>query len=57
MDKNSDAYKNMTPKEFAKVLRKMTNDKKTEVAMYIAETIHQFVEDGKTMIKISYHFE
>jgi len=57
LDKNSDAYKNMTQKEFAKVLRKMTNDQKTDVAMCIAKTIHKFVQDGKTMIKIPHHFE
>ena len=53
----SDAYKNMSEKEFKKVLKKMTDEKKTEVVKYIAETIYEFVQEGKDVIKIPYHFE
>ena len=57
LDKNSDVYKDMTMKEFNKVVKEKTQKRKMEVALYIARAISKFVKDGKTLINIPYHFK
>jgi hypothetical protein len=47
-------FLNMTMKEFNKEVDRMTKDMRAWVSLYIAKTIHAFVQEGKKTIKIPY---
>jgi hypothetical protein len=53
--KDSEMYKNMTM-EFNKEVDHMTKDARAHVSLYIAKSIHGFIQEGKKIIKISYFF-
>jgi hypothetical protein len=51
---DSEMYKGMTMKEFNKEVDRMSMDARVQVSLYIAKTIHMFMQGGKKTIKISY---
>jgi hypothetical protein len=55
--KDSEMYKNMTMKEFNKEVDRITTNAWAWVSLYIAKTIHVFVQERKKTIKISYIFK
>jgi hypothetical protein len=44
----------MKMKEFNKEVDRMTKDARARVSLYIAKTIHAFMQEGKKTIKIPY---
>jgi hypothetical protein len=54
---DSEMYKGMTMKEFNKEVDRMSMDARVQVSLYIAKTIHTFMQGGKKTIKISYFFK
>jgi hypothetical protein len=53
----SEMYKDMKMKEFNKEVDRITNDARSWVSLYIAKSIHAFVQEGKKTIKIPYFFK
>jgi hypothetical protein len=52
--KQSEMYKDMTMTELNKEVVRMSKDAKAQVSLYIAKTIHAFVQRGKKTTKIPY---